>query len=32
VGLILDPGEVVRLARTDAPMPLPVKAEPTTTA
>ncbi len=27
VGLILDPAEVVRLARTDAPMPLPVKAE-----
>lgn len=27
VGLILDPAEVVRLARTDAPVPLPVKTE-----
>ncbi|MBK8575216.1 MAG: chemotaxis protein CheA [Elusimicrobia bacterium] len=27
VGLILDPAEVVRLARTDAPVPLPVKAQ-----
>jgi two-component system chemotaxis sensor kinase CheA len=32
VGLILDPAEIVRLARTDAPMPLPLKSDRPVTA